>query len=35
MIWPLIFGAIQAAMLDAEQRINQRIGRWISPRRYR
>jgi hypothetical protein len=34
MIWPLIFGAVHAFILDAEQRINQRIGRWLSPRRY-
>jgi hypothetical protein len=35
MIWPMIFGMVRAAVQDAERRINQRIGPWLSPRRYK
>jgi hypothetical protein len=35
MIWPIIIGMVRAAVQDAERRINQRIGRWLSPRRYK
>ena len=35
MIWPIIIGMLRAAVLDAERRINRRIGRWLSPRRYK
>jgi hypothetical protein len=34
MIWPIIIGMLRAAVQDAERRINRRIGRWLSPRRY-
>ena len=35
MIWSMIFGAICAALTDLEQRIKNRIGWWVSPRRFK
>ena len=35
MIWSMILGAMRAALTDLEQRINNRIGWWVSPRRFK
>ena len=34
MVWTLIWGVLGQCVKDAEGYINERIGRWISPRRY-